>query len=589
MTITQNWVGYLDRSYEQIKRSCLQRLGVIAPEISDHSESNILIIILSMFAGIGEMLNLYIDNAAREVFLGTARKYSSVVKLAKLIDYNIRAINPSSVNLKFSLVDGSGNPATLPTGILTIPLGTVITSINGGIPFILNNGVQIVSGGQNAFGAASQYTPIVGDILGTTDASINQIMLLPDNYVDGSLKLTIGPDEWKLYRSFGLMFPDTKGFIVNIDENSQAYLQFGDGINGKIPTSNLTVFGSYRISQGTSGNIPPDQITQITNTIQGVPSGLTLKVTNPDYASGGTNFESIDDIKNRAPRSIRTLERAVTYQDYLDLCYLVLGVGAAELKYCCGKYIDIYIAPNSAGAATIALLQAVKDYLSCRIMVTTKVDVKPAGISKIWIKGTITGKPLITTTAIYNQVVDELDRVYGYATLKINKKISIPNIISTIEGLKNVVDTVEIEKVKILPYARPINNTTSPLNILFNSLPTTPLPAKYTIKWNQVSGKFLIYKGSFFVSEVSIGGSFADDILSFTLQNGTYINQDSWEFTAFPSYPEIFPVASVEVKDYSAAIIDVGPLIDNNTPRTIYSDLTIKTQGTSSNCLPPCN
>ena len=51
MKLTQNWVGYLDRSYEQIKRSCLKRLGTIAPEISDHSESNPFIIILPMFSG----------------------------------------------------------------------------------------------------------------------------------------------------------------------------------------------------------------------------------------------------------------------------------------------------------------------------------------------------------------------------------------------------------------------------------------------------------------------------------------------------------------------------------------------------------
>ena len=588
MTLTQSWIGYLDRSYEQIKQSCLTRLGILAPEISDHSESNPLIIILSMFSGIGEMINLYIDSAAREAYLGTTRKYESAVKLVRLIDYNIRAINPATVNLKFYLVDSNNNPAPLPNGFLLIPLGTVVNSINGAIPFVLDNDIKITSGNQNIFGSASQYTPVSGDILGNTDGSTNQVINLPNNYADGSLKITINNETWVAYRSFGTMYPDTKGFVVNIDENSQAYFSFGDGVNGAIPTTGQTVFGDYHISNGASGNIPPNQITQIVGTIPGVPTGLTLLVTNPDYASGGENFESLQDIQNRAPRSIRTLERAVTYQDYLDLCYLVLGVGAAELSYCCGKYIDVYIAPSSPGAATLGLIQSVQDYLNCRIMITTKVAVQPSGVSKIWISGIVNGKPLASSSDIYNQVVTELDNVYGYATLKINKKISIPGIIATIEGL-SLVDSFELDILQILPYCRPLNTNQDILNITFNNLPKTKIPYTYTIRWSQAINQFIIYKGSYEMMKLPIGGTYGDDVCSFTLNTGTYTNGDVWEFTAFPSYPEIFPAVSVNINDYSAPLIDVSPYIDNATTRTIYSNLTIQTQGTSSNCLPPCN
>jgi hypothetical protein len=326
MTLTQNWVGYLDRSYEQIKRSCLSRLGLIAPEISDHSESNSLVIILSMFSGIAEMLNLYIDSAAREFYIGTTRRYSSAVKLVRLIDYNIRAKNPSTANLFFTLVDGSGNPANLPTGVLNIPIGTIVNSINGNIPFVLTQPAQISAGSQNVYGFAAQYSPIVGDILGNTNGVPSQTMDLPDNYVDTSILININGEDWKEFRSFGLMFPDTKGFVVNIDEDQRCFLEFGDGVNGKIPTTGQTVFANYKVSEGATGNIPPNQISQLISTISGIPVGLTLKVTNPDYSSGGSDFETLSDIQNRAPRSIRTLERAVTYQDYIDLCYLVGNV-----------------------------------------------------------------------------------------------------------------------------------------------------------------------------------------------------------------------------------------------------------------------
>lgn len=587
MTLSQNWVGYLDRSYEQIKRSCLQRLGILAPEISDHSESNPLIIILSMFAGIGEMLNLYIDSAAREVFLGTARRYSSAVKLTRLIDYNIRARNPSTVNLLFSLVDSLGNPVALSSGSIVIPIGTQINSLNGSVPFRLDRDTRITTGNQNVYASASQFSQIFADILGTTNSTNNQTLGLPDQYVDGSIKVTINGESWIEYRSFGTMFPDTKGFIINIDENSNAFLEFGDGINGMVPSLGYTVFADYKITEGLTGNIPPNQINQLISNIPGLPTDVFLQVTNLDYSSGGSNFENLSDIKNRAPRSIRTLERAVTYQDYKDLCYLVLGVGAAEVSYCCGKYIDIYIAPNSPGGATQALLQSVTDYLDCRKMITTQVDVKAAGISKIWIKATIVGKPLISSADIYNQVVNQLDLVYGYNNLKINRRVAITAIIATIENLSNV-DNVELEEVKILPFPRPIMNTINPLNIQFLVLPTSPSSFKYTILWNDSLNKFIIFKGTSNVGQYSQGATYTDDVLSFVLQYGTYINNDKWEFTTFASYPAIFPSTIMEINDYSASIIEVGPLVDINTPRTIFSDLTITTQGNLSNCLAPC-
>lgn len=587
MTLTQNWVGYLDRSYEQIKRSCLTNLGITAPEISDHSESNPLIIILSMFSGIGEMLNLYIDANARETFIGTARRYSSVVKLAKLIDYNIKARNPSSANLLFTLTNDVDVPTPLSSGTLLIPLGTIIKSINGDVPFILNQDIRIPTGISNVYGFATQFSPVQGDILGTTNAVPNQTVELPDNYVDGSLRLIINSEVWKEFRSFGIMFPNTKGFVVDIDENQQAFVEFGDGVNGAIPLNGQTIFADYKTSQGLSGNIPPGQITQLITTVPGIPSGLKLTVINPDYSSGGTNFETLEDIKNRAPRSIRTLERAVTYQDFLDLCYMVLGVGSAEISYCCGKYVDIYIAPNSPGAATVPLLQSVSDYINCRKIITTQISVISAGVSKIWIQGTVFGKPLITSNDIYNQVLQKLDDVYGYTLLTINRKISVSHIISIIESLSNV-ENFEITAVRIQPFPRPLSTTTNPLNITFNNLPTTVNQFKYTIQWNQSLNKFNIFRGSFLVNQLVPGGTYTDDVVSFTLTAGTYINGDKWEFTVFPSYPEIFPSSVIQIDDFSASIIEVGPIPVDDSQRTIFSELTIVTQGSSQSCLPEC-
>lgn len=587
MTLTQNWVGYLDRSYEQIKQSLINRLVINTPEITDHTENNPLIIILSMFAGVAEMLNLYIDSMAKEAFLGTARRYSSLIKLSRLIDYSVKAKNYSTADVLFSLRDSNGDPTTSLGDIIIVKNTLLVASVSN-IPFRVINDIIIPAGSPNNYGAVGQYIEVIGDILGMTNGSVGQIVSISSDYVHKSMTLTIDGEIWNLYNSFGLMSSSTKGFIINIDEEGLAFIQFGDGINGKIPLINKTIFGDYKTSLGSLGNVPPNSINTITFT--GVlPLGLVLVVTNPDYSNGGTDFESIEDIRNRAPRSLRTLERAVTYQDYIDLALLVPGVGAAEVRFCCGKFISLYIVPSTTGIATTALLNQVRDYMECKKMITTQIDYIPAGITKIWVKGKIYGKPLALSTALYNQTVDALDKEFGFSKVQINRKISISDITAVVEGI-SIVDHFDIEQVRILPYPRPIEGNTHLLNLQILSLPVNAVRRVYTLIYNTSLNSFEVYKDGFFLTSLAVGTPLNDGgNITFQINAGTYSNGDKWEFTAFPSYPEIFPDTLLNTNDYSAPIIEVGPLLDNSTPRTFYGDLQIITQAGGSNCLPPCS
>lgn len=587
MTLTQNWVGYLDRSFEQIKQSCIVQLGLTTPEISDYNESNPLIIILSMFSGIGEMLNLYIDSMAKEAFIGTLRRYSSAVKLVKLIDYNIHAMNPSTASITFGLYDNSGNPIVNSGGSIVIPSGSTLTAPVSGVAFILDNDVTIANGSQYAVGTATQFTAVTHSILGNTDGSSNQIIQISSNYVDGSMSILINGVVWTPFKSFGLMSELTTGFIVSIDENKNAFIEFGDGVNGAIPLSSQIVYGTYAECSGSAGNLPPSSITQLANTPT-LPSGFNLKVNNADYSSGGTDFENLQDIQNRAPRSIRTLERAVTYQDYIDLAESVLGVGAAEVGYCCGKFVNIFIAPNSAGTATLGLLQNVMDYMKPKVMITTQISVQPSGISLIWINATVYGKPGYTSTQIYSDTVNTFDNNYGFSTLKINRTVSITDIITLIDSQLSV-DHIDISQVKISPFPRPNGTTTNPLNIQFVTLPTTAVNIMYRVSWRSGSSKFDLFRNTFLLGEYAIGDTYIEDAFSFKFLAGTYTDGDTWTFTAYKSYPEIFPLTQIPITDYSAPIIQVGPIVDPVTPRTLFGNLTIVTTNNQVTPLPDGN
>ena len=80
--ITNKWLNPYQRSFQQIKAKLIESLTTIKDKngqtlITDYSEGNILIIILSLFAAIAEVLHYYIDNVGRESFLSTARRSRS--------------------------------------------------------------------------------------------------------------------------------------------------------------------------------------------------------------------------------------------------------------------------------------------------------------------------------------------------------------------------------------------------------------------------------------------------------------------------------------------------------------------------------
>ena len=82
MSITNPWLTPYQRSYQQIKSKVLDKLKDIKDPkgntlITDYSEGNIFVLILSIFSSIAEVIHYYIDNMARETFFSTARRYDS--------------------------------------------------------------------------------------------------------------------------------------------------------------------------------------------------------------------------------------------------------------------------------------------------------------------------------------------------------------------------------------------------------------------------------------------------------------------------------------------------------------------------------
>lgn len=573
MALENQWVTYLQRSYKSIKASLINRLQSLVPEITDYNESsNLFILIISMFAGLVEQLNYYIDNVARESFLPTARRYSSIIKISRLFDYRVKAKIGATVDLKFTVVDSSGNPFSVSSDV-TLNSGIIVKD-DDGIPFTTLKKATIFSGGSYVNIPARQGTLVSGQTIGTTNGSANQTLPLDDNYRDGSLQITINSITWTLKETLGFSGPNDQHFIVDVDESKQAYVKFGDGVNGAIPSTGLSVIATYYTCVGENGNVDANTLVNFdSSTKPATPTGANdWQVTNELSAVNGQEEEGIEEIRKHAPLSIRTLERAVTLQDHKDMGLLVPGVGKASVYFDIkSKSITFYIAPEEGGTASSALLTDVEDYFANKIMLTTTVNAVAAGEAIIKLDIEATAKFRRDATDTENDIKQALADTFGYNNSDINKPIRKSDIIALIDNLDKV-DYLYLNEIYMIPYPR-IHDGTNPLennwrvelndNLISKKLWRIVVITSSIARLYEIDeyGRDIDYHGEITIhatdpgstDHTSNGGGLELAIW------GTFSIGDEWRFTTYPyNEDQVVDDNSIPVYDETELTINVN-------------------------------
>lgn len=457
MGITNKWLNPYQRSYQQIKAKLVESLmGLKDPQgqklITDYSEGNILIIILSLFAAIAEVLHYYVDNMARETFLSTARRYDSVVKHGALVDYHARAAIAATVDVILSRsITGNSIGAKL-----TIPQGTLFTDSSGNswlsardVIWYSNVTTCKVPIIQHERYTASALNNMV---IPTGDRVILNLGTLPNGkyYEQGSMSLQIGGETWVLVDTFAKSKPTDKHFMVSVDESLSPYIMFGDGTFGKKPAAGAKITNVvFHLTNGTQGNVKSNTITSVPSVISSSITDAT--VSNAYDAGGGSNYENFTMLKEHIPLSVKTLGVAITKEDFESLAMLVDGVNKAKADYECGRKLTIYISPDGGAVASSELINRVYNLLSQRAPMTTWLKVKSAGKVQIILEMDVTGKKSYKTAEIQTQILTALYNAYSPEQAQIGGSVRVSDIYALIDNLSTV-DYLHLTKFYIKPW-----------------------------------------------------------------------------------------------------------------------------------------
>ncbi len=195
-----------------------------------------------------------------------------------------------------------------------------------------------------------------------------------------------GADRWGPQPDLLESGPTDRTFVVEMDDDGYGHVRLGDGVSGRAPDPGASFRATYRLGNGSGGNVGAEAISALGLRGETV-DGVMVTVRNPLPARGGADPEPVAVVKVMAPQAFRrTLERAVTAEDYAQLAGRAGGLQGAsgELRWT-GSWYEARVAVDPCGSETASpgLLRSVASVLAGYRRVGHDLAVRPASYAPL--------------------------------------------------------------------------------------------------------------------------------------------------------------------------------------------------------------
>lgn len=168
-------------------------------------------------------------------------------------------------------------------------------------------------------------------------------------------------------------------FVMEVESDGRAQLRFGDNVLGKKPTPKLKFSSTYRVGNGSAGNIGLETLSGIILPAKDSDMESHITVCNPMAARGGIEPESIDQVKLYAPQAFRTQKRAVTPEDYAQMAegHSEVQKAVASQRWT-GSWHTVFITIDRVGGRDVDadFEKEIRDYLEPFRMMGHELEVE---------------------------------------------------------------------------------------------------------------------------------------------------------------------------------------------------------------------
>lgn len=442
-------IDYSSRDFAATKADLIRLIPDYLPEWTNRSPGDFGMVLIDLFSYMADVQSYYIDRVANESFLATAVQRASVLTLASMLDYRPAGPVAATVELSFTVPSGYGSSVTVSAGT------KVSTTSELGVDpviFETDEDVTIAPGATETVGATEgeSVSEDATSPVGVSDGSPDQVFTLyHDSIIEGSLVLYVDEDgagagsaaTWRFVAHLIDATSDERAYTTFTDEAGIISVIFGDNANGRIPPSGSVITAEYRIGGGERGNVGANTLTEPMASLAGVSA-----ITNSSAASGGADAESMDNIRRNAPRSLSSINRAVTIEDYETLALKVPGVALAKATASVFSNVLLSISPLGGGVPTDSLKDDVENYFADKKAPGTSLTI----VDPTEVEINITLNPLAiraqySRTLVRQAVLNALGDLFDSTNVEFGQRVTLSavyNAIASVEGVDYVVVTV---------------------------------------------------------------------------------------------------------------------------------------------------
>lgn len=363
----QTSLDYTSKDFDALRDRLFNVIPSAFPGWTDRQVADFGNILVELFAFVGDVLGFYQDNQAQESRWTSARLRRSLLSMAKLIGYIPPGASAATADLTIQL-------SAPPIGSVIISAGDIFRTLDATNPIVFQalTAATIEAGADPPVATvAVENSSAAQDIVQSTDLPNQEYQLGEGPYLDDSLSITAADGAYAIVDDLLSSTGVDHHATVAVDENSKARVKFGDGIRGSIPTGTITF--SYKTGGGSAGNVSPNTIKKPAKAyVDNFGNPVTVSVTNLAKAGGGFERQTVEGMRQGAPRSLRSLTRTVGREDYEINARRVKGVARAlmlsadESPSILENNGALYLVPEGGGAASTATINDV------RAMITTE-------------------------------------------------------------------------------------------------------------------------------------------------------------------------------------------------------------------------
>jgi hypothetical protein len=431
-------ISYSNKDYESLRQELLARVPQLTDRWTDFNESDLGVVLLELFCGVGDMLAYYLDAQAAEAFLPTARQRQNVTNLCKLIGYRLDTPVAATTALRFSLPYATAED-------ITVPARTVCKAKldDGDVEFETTEDAVIPRGQLSVDVGARQGTRKSEDFTSVGGRS-QRLVLASTSIAQGSVRVKVGENNWEETRFFIDSAPDSKHFQVDTDGLDVTWIIFGDGIHGAVPPAGETITVEYLETLGSEGNIGRDLVTEIVSPIYVSGTQIDLTVTNPVASTGGSDRETLEHAKLQAPAELRSLWKAVTKDDFKALAEGFPGVAKAQVldaNDCANiRYyqVNMAIAPDGGGLPSPLLKHELAEFIESRKVITIEVNLFDPCYRPVSIDAEVYVYQTEDVETVRRRIEDALRSFFSFDRLVFGQSVYFSDVVSLIDGVQGV-------------------------------------------------------------------------------------------------------------------------------------------------------